>query len=339
MREFQGNPAHSNFDSFLMDRGPRPDGHFATGGHNSVANPADANSPQVESVIEDYTAYKNRNGGLWTRGEMHTYKNLRLADNAIGYTHATALSGRSAFTSRVVDSLFVGETENIGNPKTPSEMAYGRSLPFPDLPDFPIRAYEFYDFRHELDNVTFVNYQDNATRKTGAISYLLYTSFGISSNNTVQREIRQRRSQCISRRWRKSGATMSITAMRPGRPRCSTTRTAPVTGVPRFPISSSSTAESPIDEALRGEAHVERCRVQGRRRAHEYRRGRWWRSMAQLLVLAVVAVEARVVVAWPATEALTLHLPSRRSFSSRNGKDFPVSVSNQRTSGCALSSR
>jgi cell migration-inducing and hyaluronan-binding protein len=32
-----------------------------------------------------------------------------------------------------------------------------------------------------------VNYQDNATRKTGAISYLLYTSFGMSSNNTVQR--------------------------------------------------------------------------------------------------------------------------------------------------------
>ena len=187
VREFKGNTAHSNFDSFLMDRGPRPDGHFATGGHNSVANPADANSPQVESVIEDYTAYKNRNGGMWTRGEMHTYKNLRLADNAIGYTHATALSGRSAFTSRVVDSLFVGETENIGNPKTPSEMAYGRSLPFPDLPDFPIRGYEFYDYRHELDNDTFVNYQDNATRKTGAISYLLYTSFGISSNNTIQR--------------------------------------------------------------------------------------------------------------------------------------------------------
>ncbi|MBV9505890.1 MAG: hypothetical protein JO323_12885, partial [Acidobacteriia bacterium] len=33
---------------------------------------------------------------------------------------------------------------------------------------------------------TFVNFQDNATRKTGAISYLLYTSFGMSSNNTVQ---------------------------------------------------------------------------------------------------------------------------------------------------------
>jgi len=187
VREFKGNIAHSNFDGFMLDRGPRPDGHFATGGHISLVNPADANGPQVESVFEDFTSYKNRNGGLWSRGEMHTYRNLKLADNAIGYTHASGNIGRSAFTSRVVDSLFVGETENIGNPRTPAEMAYGRSLPEPEVADFPIRGYEFYDFRHELDNVTFVNFQDNATRKTGAISYLLFTSFGMSSNNTIQR--------------------------------------------------------------------------------------------------------------------------------------------------------
>ena len=187
VREFKGNTAHSNFDGFMFDRGPRPDGHFAVGGHIALANPADANSPQVESVIEDFTSYKNRNSGIWARGEMDTFKNLKLADNAIGYTHASGNFGRSAFTSRVVDSLFVGETENIGNPRTPAEMAYGRSLPEPELADFPIRGYEFYDYRHELDNDTFVNFQDNATRKTGAISYLLYTSFGMSSNNTVQR--------------------------------------------------------------------------------------------------------------------------------------------------------
>jgi cell migration-inducing and hyaluronan-binding protein len=80
----------------------------------------------------------------------------------------------------------VGETDNVGNPKTPAEMAYRRSLPEPELADFPIRGYEFYDYLHHLDNVTFVNFQDNATRKTGAVSYLLYTSFGMSSNNTVQ---------------------------------------------------------------------------------------------------------------------------------------------------------
>ncbi len=187
VREFKGNTAHSNFDSFMLDRGPRPDGHFATGGHTSLADPADANGPQVDSVFEDFTSYKNRNGGIWARGEMHTFRNLKLADNAIGYTHASGNTGRSPYTSRVVDSLFVGESENIGNPRTPTEIAYGRSLPDPELADFPIRGYEYYDFRHELDNVTFVNFQDNATRKTGGISYLLFTSFGMSSNNTIQR--------------------------------------------------------------------------------------------------------------------------------------------------------
>jgi len=186
VREFRGNTAHSNFDGFMMDRGPQSDGHFRTGGHLSSSNPADPNSPQVESDFENFTAYKNRNGGMWSRGEMHVYKNLKLADNAIGYTHASGNNNRSAFTSKVLDSLFVGETENIGNPSTPAEKAYGRSLPEPLLPDFPIRGYEFYDARHELDNVTFVNFKDNATRKTGAISYLLYTSFGMSSNNSVE---------------------------------------------------------------------------------------------------------------------------------------------------------
>ena len=36
-------------------------------------------------------------------------------------------------------------------------------------------------------NTTFRNYEDNATRKTGAISNLLFTSFGISTNNAFER--------------------------------------------------------------------------------------------------------------------------------------------------------
>ena len=184
--EFKGNTAHSNFDGFLSDRGPKSDGHFAVGGHIALADPSDANSPRVETVIEDLTSYKNRNSGMWVRGERDTFKNLKVADNAIGYTHASGALGGSGFTSRVVDSLFVGESANIGNPSTPVEIAYGRSLPEPKVADFPVRGYEFYDYRHELDNDTFVNFQDNATRKTGAISYLLYTSFGMSTNNTVE---------------------------------------------------------------------------------------------------------------------------------------------------------
>ena len=102
------------------------------------------------------------------------------------FTHASGVFGRYAFTSKVVDSLIVGETENIGNPRTDAEKAYGRSLPKPEMPDYPIRGYEYYDYRHDVENVTFRNFEDNATRKTGAISYLMFTSFGVSSKNSVE---------------------------------------------------------------------------------------------------------------------------------------------------------
>src|SRR6202050_4038419 len=105
IKEFKGNTAHSNFDGFMMDRGPRADGHFAVGGYISLTNPADANSPQAASVVEDFTSYKNRNSGIWARGEMHLFKNLKMADNAIGYTPASGKFGPSPYTSRVGDPL------------------------------------------------------------------------------------------------------------------------------------------------------------------------------------------------------------------------------------------
>ncbi len=186
-REFKGNVAHSNYDSFMFDRNVAPNGTFSVTGssHTGLENPADGNSKALESVFEDLTAYKNRNGAIWGRGEMHVFRNVKLADNANGFTHASGAFGRYAFTSKVVDSLFVGETENIGNPRTDAEKAYGRSLPKPELPDFPIHGYEYYDYRHDVVNTTFVNYQDNATRKSGAITVLFYASFGVSSNNAV----------------------------------------------------------------------------------------------------------------------------------------------------------
>ena len=193
VREFKGNTAHSNYDAFMMDRNIAANNTFGVTGNMHIAHedPADRNSKIVETVFEDLTAYKNRNGGFWGRGEMRTYRNIKSADNAIGYTQASGLGGGASnadpYTSRVLDSLFVGETENKGNPSTDTEKAYGRSLPKPMLPDFPIRGYEYYDNRHDVVNTTFRNFEDNATRKTGALSYLLFTSFGVSSNNIIEK--------------------------------------------------------------------------------------------------------------------------------------------------------
>jgi cell migration-inducing and hyaluronan-binding protein len=184
--EFRGNTAHSNFDSLMYDRGPNQDNTFsvAGSGHTAYVDPSDPTSDTLVSHIDDYTAYKNRNGAIWGRGQHHLFTNLKLADNAIGFTHAAG-GGRAPYSSRVEDSLFVGESDNIGNPTRPEEIAYGRSLPHVTA-DFPIRGYEYYDYRHDVVNTKFVNYQPNELRGAGALSYLLYTSFGMSTENMIE---------------------------------------------------------------------------------------------------------------------------------------------------------
>jgi cell migration-inducing and hyaluronan-binding protein len=189
IREFKGNVAHSNYDGFMFDRNINANNTFTVSAHSHyvLENPADPDSKALPSVFENLTTYKNRNGGIWGRGEMHIFRNVKFADNAMGFTHAAGAVGRYAFSSQVVDSLFVGETENVGNPGTEAEKAYGRTFPKPTMPDFPLRGYEYYDYRHDVVNSTFRNYEDNATRKTGAISHLLFTSFGASSNNAIEK--------------------------------------------------------------------------------------------------------------------------------------------------------
>ncbi|MBO9581886.1 MAG: hypothetical protein J7498_13425, partial [Sphingobium sp.] len=187
LRAFRGNVAHSNFDGFMFDRNIYEDNTFglATIPFLPLANPADLESEVVESHFENLTSYKNRNGGLWGRGDLFVYSNLKLADNAIGMTQAAGDIGSEPFHARLVDSLVVGETANIGNPRTPDEVAYGRSLPKTRIPDFPIRGYEYYDYRGEVVNTTFVNFQDNKVRKTGALSFLLFTSAGLSTGSSI----------------------------------------------------------------------------------------------------------------------------------------------------------
>jgi len=85
-----------------------------------------------------------------------------------------------------MNSLFVGESDNKGTPKTEAEIKYGRSMPRKDA-DYPIRGYEYYDFTHHVSNTKFVNYVDNETRKAGALSYLLFTSFPVSTNNSIEK--------------------------------------------------------------------------------------------------------------------------------------------------------
>jgi cell migration-inducing and hyaluronan-binding protein len=189
-REFSGNVAHSNVEGLMFDRGTNAQGRFNLGGntHLPYTDPSDTNSARLETVIKDLTIYKSTGAAIWARGENHIFDGLKIADSAIGYTHAYpgVATYHGDYTSKVLNSLFVGESDNKGTPKTEAEIKYGRTMPRKDA-DYPVRGFEYYDFTHHVVNTKFVNYVDNDTRKAGGLSYLLFTSFPVSTNNSVEK--------------------------------------------------------------------------------------------------------------------------------------------------------
>src|SRR5690606_5106584 len=74
--EFKGNVAHSNYDGFMFDRNINADNTFGVTGswHTALEDPADPSSRPLETYFDDLAAYKNRNGGIWGRGEMHVFR-------------------------------------------------------------------------------------------------------------------------------------------------------------------------------------------------------------------------------------------------------------------------
>ena len=92
----------------------------------------------VETHFESLTSYKNRNGGLWSRGDLFGIPcDLKLADNAIGMTPSAGDIGSSRFKTRLVDSLVVGETGNSGNPHDArGSCLWLQPAPKRQIPDF-----------------------------------------------------------------------------------------------------------------------------------------------------------------------------------------------------------
>lgn len=184
LSEFAGNVAHSNgSDGLHVDNGPDggPEGNIDTTYYVARVDPADEESAIVPVTFSSFTAYKNRNRGVWLRGNSHILQDAILADNAIGATFASDETVARG-------NLYVGETANSGTPEEwmiDNEQVGldGRSLPRFWEPEFPIRGFEFYDGKVGVETSFFTHYEPNAQRQAAALSYLDFTDFSISSAN------------------------------------------------------------------------------------------------------------------------------------------------------------
>jgi cell migration-inducing and hyaluronan-binding protein len=179
--EFKGNTAHSNGDRGLnVDDGPNADGNTDSTNYTPVVDPSDRDSDPVVAHFENFTAYKNRDRGIWLRGENHVVTGAVLADNRSGATFASS-------ESFLEDSLVVGETANKGTPEPWEDTGFGgRELPFFWEPDAPIMGFEFYDGRVGVRNTTFAEFQDNPVRASGALGYLAPDAFSIDPKNFAE---------------------------------------------------------------------------------------------------------------------------------------------------------
>lgn len=185
---FKGNIAHSNGNTGLnVDGGPNKDLKSETTHYAARANPMDEKSAIIPVVFEDFTAYRNRNRGIWLRGSLHTVRCAVLADNAIGATFASN-------DTQIEDSVVIGESANKGNPSS-YEVSKGwvgvdgRSLPqaySTEVAKFPIRGFEYYDGKVGAKNVTFENFQSNTLRPASGVSYLRFTDFSTDPRNSAE---------------------------------------------------------------------------------------------------------------------------------------------------------
>lgn len=153
---FRENVAHSNGQNGLhVDDGPSPDGR-PTVTMYAPSDGAVVGAPAVPAYFESFRAYKNRNRGVWLRGNQHYLESAVLADNHIAATFASV-------ESYLVNSLVVGpSSNNIG------------SLPV-------YRGFEYYDGPVGARNVTFVGFSGRGELPWSALGFNRHNAFSVST--------------------------------------------------------------------------------------------------------------------------------------------------------------
>lgn len=177
---FRDNLAHSGDTGLNVDDGPRPDGTTESAYYQPLSNPADGKSAGVRASFGGFTAYKQRDHGVWLRGAGLTLGGATLADNGVGATFA-------ANDSVMDGALLVGETPNLGTPEDwEAKGTGGRSLPRPWDAAFPVRGFQFYDGHVSIQNSAVAAFKSTSVRQASGLGYLTANAFALEPQNDAR---------------------------------------------------------------------------------------------------------------------------------------------------------
>lgn len=154
---FDDNKAHSNLFSWGVDGGIDRDSDEIVKGHY---RPRNADGSQFIPIINRFDGYKSVDRNVWIRANKMDFYDCDFGDN-----------GRADFFSynqTLYNSLIVGKSANIGNPQSASEIAAGRSLPYPTkaLTAFTnaFRGHSIYDGPSGIVDTHFAGFDQNGAK-------------------------------------------------------------------------------------------------------------------------------------------------------------------------------
>ncbi|XP_056019715.1 cell surface hyaluronidase-like [Ostrea edulis] len=170
--EFDNNVAHSNVMSGLfIDNILNTDGSLGTTNkYEPWVDPKDSKSGAKMVTISKLTAYKNMKQNAWINGGYIKVTQSSFSDSVIGLTFKRS----SPQEQYIEDSVFVGDSPNIGTPTVigsgNSFKTYPRSVPL-EFADQPRQGFVFYHGPVYVSDTWFGDFADTDNYKSGALGF------------------------------------------------------------------------------------------------------------------------------------------------------------------------
>ncbi|XP_019623379.1 PREDICTED: transmembrane protein 2-like, partial [Branchiostoma belcheri] len=185
------NRVHSNgIDGFKIDWGVKttqssakhPEEYLSrTPARYKPHQNADLLQPRVPAIVEGLITFKNWDGGVWVRGGDIWFD--KCAEG-----HFPNDEGAS---QQVRNSIFIGESENVGTASGSSVWGMGGVKPversLPQATDFPLRGFEVYDGPVLAESCTFKNFAaaPQYDRWSSAIAFKLKNNWQTATKSNL----------------------------------------------------------------------------------------------------------------------------------------------------------
>ena len=170
---FRGNTVHSNKDTgFMFGHELMDDQDFSPGGGTERCDPRlrplDPESPPGLNIVQDLTAFKNIKQNTWNDCRATTFLTYKSSDAKLGLS--------LKHNCDVLDSIFIGESPNMGEPnmvqvRNGSHVMWPRSTPGDRQQGMEYIGLQLYDGNPFVSGNTFADFRDDDYKNAGAIGF------------------------------------------------------------------------------------------------------------------------------------------------------------------------